>query len=189
MATYCIHCKSSNVEERVEENRIVYVCPDCSEKSGKALVVDGKIKIISTSRGIKHIDVAALVIQDDKILLMERRTFPYGLTLPAGHLEYSESLEEALEREVYEETGIKVKGATLVGQFEQPESYCRYGADVEEWAVFLVDHGAKDDVIVRNNETEDAYWFPLNALPYDKLSPHTKFALVLLGYVKEVAKS
>lgn len=181
MPIYCLKCKSKNVKETVEENRVIYSCPDCHVKSGQAFIVDGRIKIINTSRGIKHIDVAALIIKDNKILLTERRTYPFGLEIPVGHLEYNETLEQALERELYEEVGLKVSSSTLLAQMEQPVSHCRYGSDIEEWAVFLVEYQGSD--FVSNHEIEAIAWFPVNKIPTDRLTAHTRFALQTLGYL------
>ena len=51
----------------------------------------------------------ALIVKDKKILLIHRHKFGNEFfTLPGGHLEPGESAEEALVREVEEETSIKV---------------------------------------------------------------------------------
>ncbi len=184
MAIYCLKCKSVKVKEIVEENKVLFFCADCQESSGRALVVDGKIKIINTSRGIKHIDAAAIIIRDNKLLLLERRTYPFGLMIPAGHLEYNETIEDALRREVFEEVGLKVMSETLIAQIEQPVSYCRYGSVVEEWAIFLTECDGKS--FIGNNENEAIHWISLEDLatiPKDNFSPHTYVALKHLGYI------
>ncbi len=182
MSIYCLSCRSSKVEEIVEENRVFYLCNDCQKKSGRALIVDNKIKIINTSRGIKHIAIGALIIRDNALLLEERRTYPFGLEIPAGHLEYGESLEEALHREVYEEVGLKIKGYTLLAQLDYTEPICRYGSDIEEWALYLVDCPTGEPFI-NNNEAEALIWVPIKNIPTDKLTPLTHFALRSLGYI------
>lgn len=185
MPIYCSRCKSSQVEELVEGNRVYYFCHHCHQKSGKALVVDGRIKIINTSRGIKHIDTAAIIIKGNEMLFTDRRTYPFGLEIPVGHLEYNETIEEAIRREVYEEVGLKVTGATLVTQVEQPVSYCRYGSAIEEWAIFLVEFRGRG--VISNNENQAIYWIDKDDIPVEKLTPHTRFALKTLGYINDTA--
>lgn len=185
MPIYCIKCRSNEVQEIVEENRVFYLCPHCQTKSGKAFIVDSKVKIINTSRGIKHISVAGLIINDDKVLLTNRRTYPFGLELPVGHLEHNETLEETVQREVYEEIGLKVEAVTLLAQLEQPVSYCRYGSDIEDWVVFSVDSKVGQG-FVSNNEVESIVWLPLNGLEHADLTPSTRFVLAELGYLSKV---
>jgi mutator protein MutT len=181
MPKYCLNCKSTKVRETVEENRVYYYCPDCQQKSGKALIIDGRIKIINTDRGIKHVDVAAIIIKDKNILLTDRRTYPFGLEIPVGHLEYNETVNQALVREVYEEVGLKVRSATLLSQVEQPISYCRYGSAIEEWIIFIVE--CEGTEYVGNDENETVKWYPLHDLPIKKLTEQTAFALSHTGYI------
>lgn len=59
-----------------------------------------------------HITVKAVIIFDDKILLLKRtRPSSDGLgvyELPGGGLDEGESFDEAITREVFEETGLSV---------------------------------------------------------------------------------
>lgn len=57
-----------------------------------------------------HVVVTAVVIKGNSILLTERKNPPFkGMwSLPGGHLEFGEQLEEAAIRETREETGIEI---------------------------------------------------------------------------------
>lgn len=54
-----------------------------------------------------------------EILLQKRKSGSWGL--PGGLMEVGETLEETAEREVLEETGLKVYGLALINTFSGPE--------------------------------------------------------------------
>ena len=61
------------------------------------------------------VGVAAIVIKDGKILLGKRKNAHGSGTwqFPGGHLEFNETIENCAQREVLEETGIKIKNIRL----------------------------------------------------------------------------
>lgn len=64
-----------------------------------------------------HIGVGILLIRDDKLLLVKRKYDPDAgyWSIPGGHVDLGEPVEEAAEREILEETGFKVKISDLAG--------------------------------------------------------------------------
>lgn len=61
------------------------------------------------------VGVAVIVTKDHKILLGKRKN-SHGegsWQFPGGHLEYNEEIEKCAKREVFEETGIKIKNINL----------------------------------------------------------------------------
>ena len=58
---------------------------------------------------------AAMIVRKNKVLMVKRARDPYAGTwmFPAGFVNYGEHPTETLAREVYEETGLKVKHAKL----------------------------------------------------------------------------
>lgn len=65
-----------------------------------------------------HVVVAAIVERDGQYLLVEEET-DAGILFnqPAGHLEDGESLEDAVRREVFEETGHHFEPEALLGVY------------------------------------------------------------------------
>ncbi len=67
----------------------------------------------------------ALVDVDQKVLLTRRnikmKIFPHAWVLPGGHVDPGESLEEAVIRELEEETGVKIE--------QQGDSYLYKGLE------------------------------------------------------------
>ncbi|HLI35692.1 MAG TPA: NUDIX hydrolase [Terriglobia bacterium] len=65
--------------------------------------------------------VGAVVIRGDSILLIRRGKHPQmgEWTLPGGMVELGESVHSAVRREVWEETGLRVKPASLAAIFER----------------------------------------------------------------------
>ena len=61
--------------------------------------------------------VAAIIRDDQDRLLLQRKSGSEGWSLPAGAIELGEPPEEALAREVSEETGFTVLAASLAGAF------------------------------------------------------------------------
>jgi ADP-ribose pyrophosphatase YjhB (NUDIX family) len=55
-----------------------------------------------------HYSVGALIQKDGKYLLIDREIKPYGYAGPAGHIDEGETKEQALVREVKEETGLGI---------------------------------------------------------------------------------
>jgi mutator protein MutT len=75
-----------------------------------------------------QIAVGAIVIDDGRLLVVKRANDPgKGLwSLPGGRVEQGEFLEDALKREVREETGLEVEVGELAGILEVPGDELHY---------------------------------------------------------------
>ena len=62
---------------------------------------------------IQKIGTSAFIWKNDKVLLLKRakgeKVFPEHWELPGGKVEYAEKPEDAVIREIQEETGLKIK--------------------------------------------------------------------------------
>ncbi|OYT33688.1 DNA mismatch repair protein MutT [Archaeoglobales archaeon ex4484_92] len=67
--------------------------------------------------------VDAVIPYKGKLVLIRRRNEPYKgfYALPGGIVEYGERVEEALSREVKEETGLEVVADKIVGVYSDPK--------------------------------------------------------------------
>lgn len=67
-----------------------------------------------------RVAVAALIFDGERILLALRRDIEWW-NLPGGGMEAGETVDEALCREVSEETGLEVEVGQLVGVYSKPQ--------------------------------------------------------------------
>src|SRR5438067_7769104 len=67
-----------------------------------------------------RIGVNALIFDQGRILLAHRRDIDWW-NLPGGGMEVGETVDEAVVREVREETGLEVQVEQLVGVYSKPQ--------------------------------------------------------------------
>ena len=67
-----------------------------------------------------RVGVGAVVIKDGGVLMVKRAARPNKnlWAIPGGMLELGETLQEGAQREIYEETGIRIKAGKPVYTFE-----------------------------------------------------------------------
>ncbi len=113
--------------------------------------------------------VGALIFDGDRILLVERGREPLKgqWSLPGGAVETGEQLEEAIAREVWEETGLQVKPTEIAVIFER---ILRDGSDAAEYHYVLIDYVCEvlGGTLCAGDDSNCARWFPLSEL--DELS-------------------
>lgn len=73
----------------------------------------------------RAVTIDAVIVTEGRILLIKRGLHPYKgyWALPGGHLDYDETIENAVTREVKEETGLDVISLTFLGIYSTPKRH------------------------------------------------------------------
>ncbi|HEY1074390.1 MAG TPA: NUDIX hydrolase [Patescibacteria group bacterium] len=181
MSFQCLACDSDAIQEVVQDNYRFFYCSTCEKLYERASNTDyGKDLIVNTKKGIVHVCVGALIRQNNKFLLIKRRAYPFGYGFPAGHLEYEEQPQEGLAREVFEETGLRIKNSELLFNDFIPTSKCRYGADNHIWYFYAVE--CEEGVPVLNPESEGIGWFSMEEAKNLNLIPSAQHLLTHITF-------
>ncbi|MBM3331286.1 NUDIX hydrolase [candidate division WOR-3 bacterium] len=64
--------------------------------------------------------VDCIILVEGKVLLIHRRNPPRGWALPGGFVEYGETVEDAVRREMKEETGLDLQDLTQFRVYSDP---------------------------------------------------------------------
>ena len=80
---------------------------------------------------------AVIFDKDRKKVLLTQRTDNGRWCVPGGALESGESAAEACEREVWEETGLKVRATRLIGVYSNPDQLVIYSDGNKAFFVVL----------------------------------------------------
>lgn len=97
----------------------------------------------------------------EKVLLTQRADNGHWC-LPGGHMESGESAAEACEREVFEETGLKVRATRLLGVYSNPDQLVIYKDGNKAFFVVLnFEVQVMEGEVGLSDETTDVGWFTL----------------------------
>ncbi|HDN83322.1 MAG TPA: NUDIX hydrolase [Candidatus Altiarchaeales archaeon] len=109
-----------------------------------------------------RVTVDAVIIKDKKIVLIRRKNEPFKdfWALPGGFVEYGETVEQAILREVKEETGLDVKIVEIIGVYSAPDRDPR-GHTIS--IAFLCKPISAS--IISGSDASEAKEFSLDALP------------------------
>jgi len=120
------------------------------------------------------------VLKNGQILLIKRKNEPFKgkWALPGGYVEYGEKVEDAVIREVLEETGLKTKIINLFDIYSDPNRDPR-GHTVT--VVYLLDK--IDGELKSGDDAADAKFFNLDDLP-DFAFDHQKIINEIIRRVK-----
>ncbi len=139
MNQFCGRCGHKNEDKKDERAK---VCPNCAN------LVYPRISPATITA----------VFRDDQILLAHNRNFrPNFYSLIAGYVEAGETLEQCVEREIFEEVGIKVKNIRYFSS--QPWSF------PDALMLAFTAEYESGDINVDQEEITDAAWYSRYNLP------------------------
>jgi NAD+ diphosphatase len=140
--------------------RMSAVCSRCASRMQRIPGTWGKRCMACGHDHYPHIHpcIIVLVRRGDEFLLIRKPEWAQGrYSLIAGFLEFGESLEECVYREVKEEAGVDVKNLQYVGSQNWPFPSQLMAGYVAEYA--------GGEIVVDAAEIEDARWFCREELP------------------------
>jgi nucleoside triphosphatase len=114
--------------------------------------------------------VGALIFnQEDKVLLLKSDKWRDKYVIPGGHIELGETMEDALRREVKEETGLDIYDI----EFASLQEFVFDEAFHEERHFIFIDFVCRTDSnkVVLNAESQEHVWVSLkeaSRLPIDR---------------------
>ena len=113
----------------------------------------------------------AILLQEDKVLLMKRANTGYFdgyYSLPSGHIEVNEFPDQAVIRETKEEIGVDIIDPRFVMVMYTDDNYACFFFEVAKWDGEITNCEA--------DKCDDLAWFAMDQLP-ENLTPEVKSAL------------
>ena len=141
---------------------------------------------------IKHIGAYGLIIKDDKILLIKKNGGPYDgkLDLPGGTIEFNETIETALVRELQEEVGVEIINYKLFDVVTTNIIWNHKNEllETKHIAILYIINEFKNDIkdtmkiTEINDDSMGSEYYDIDKLKKEQLSNIALLALEKLGY-------
>jgi 8-oxo-dGTP pyrophosphatase MutT (NUDIX family) len=118
--------------------------------------------------------VSAVVLDRRGRVLLQQRSDGGQWGLPGGSVEVGESVTEAVKREVFEETGLRVSVRRLVGVYSQPDLQVVRYPDGNVWHYVNVcfECSVRGGELTTCDETLDLRYYEPGRLPATLLPSH-----------------
>jgi len=136
-----------------------------------------ELRKIVGHRPLILVGAVVLIINENGYVLLQQRTEPYGKWgLPGGLMELSESPEETAYREVYEETGIKVKNLRLINVFSGANYFTKLanGDEFQSVTTAYYTDEYEGDFVMNKEEAVQLKFFSVTELPDYIVGSHKK---------------
>ncbi|MFX0068293.1 MAG: NUDIX hydrolase [Promethearchaeota archaeon] len=122
------------------------------------------------------VGVAALIVDQGRVLLVKRKYDPgKGLwSLPGGLINLGEKIEDALVREVQEETGLKVEVSNLLSIIDRIRED-KAGRIIYHYIIICYLAHSKEGKLKASSDAEDVRWLrpeEIGKLPMTRILEH-----------------
>ncbi|MBN6889447.1 ADP-ribose pyrophosphatase YjhB (NUDIX family) [Cytobacillus horneckiae] len=119
--------------------------------------------------------IAVVIFDEEGRVLLQKRADTEQWGIPSGHIEIGETIENAVIREVKEETNLDVRVTKLIGVYSDPES--QVFSYPEGKTVHFITTSFLAEVIggqlkINDDESADLKFFPQNHLPSNMINLH-----------------
>ena len=124
-----------------------------------------------------YVGVDAIILNDKGEILLEKRaqgmsTFPGYWAIPGGWMEWGETVEQAVKREVQEELGIEVEVVKFIGKYFDTNTF-----PIKKYSRVALPHICKivsgEPTAYQKEEVEEVKWVsPQNALDLEIAYDH-----------------
>ncbi|MFH1054047.1 MAG: NUDIX domain-containing protein [Candidatus Woesearchaeota archaeon] len=143
----------------------------------------GDVKSGISNKGKEmHYSVSAVIKKNGKYLLIDRAIPPYGFAGIAGHIDIGEEPEQALEREIKEESGLDLVSCSLISEEEIDGNWCNMGIKVHHHYLFQCE--VKGVFKENPREVKSIGWFTKEEIKKIKLEPVWKYFFEKLRIVQ-----
>lgn len=159
---YCIYCGEESIDRLEGDGTLSFSCRRCGKHSERSILVTPEMKWWVDADDEYWHESSGVLVKDGRgrFLFFKRTMYPFGLTMPAGHVEADESPIHTAVRELEEEVGIKARHLALIFSGDMVGDSCNAGSDAHRWHVYLCDYEGREDIEVRE-EGKNAVWLTL----------------------------
>jgi 8-oxo-dGTP pyrophosphatase MutT (NUDIX family) len=125
----------------------------------------GRIRKLIGKEKIILVATRAVIRDHEGRVLFIRRTDNSRWVMPSGALELEETIFEGMQREVKEETGLDIIGATPMAIYSYPSSITAYGDPYYQITVQFLVNEWSGTLLTETDETTQARFFDIDEPP------------------------